>query len=64
MGGSDCGGGEGGVAVSQILKQSRASQGHRRAVLAVVCRSHNEDDNDKDDDDDDDDNGDNDDNDD
>ena len=52
---SDCGGGQRGVAVPQVLEQSRASQGHWGAVLAEVCRGHHDDDDDYDNNDDDDD---------
>ena len=52
---SDCGGGQRGVAVPQVLEQSRASQGHWGAVLAEVCRGHHDDDDYDDDDYDDDD---------
>ena len=50
---SDGGGWQGGVAVPQILEESRTAQGHWRPVLAVVWCGQDEIEDDDDDDDDD-----------
>ena len=48
---SDGRGWQRGVAVPQILEESRTAQGHRRPVLAVVCCGRDKIDDDDDDDD-------------